>query len=108
MIGRALVALRYMLEGSETRPLSAATIEELQDVAAVWLSRGQRSYGTLLAAIDLAILLGEPDLRSVVESLASDASEVIARGVDRPQSIEQIQRRATDRLAGEPPLPRRR
>ncbi len=107
-IGHALWTLRYMLEGTETRPLSAGTIAEIRNVAEVWLSRGQQGIFTLSDAIDLAIVLGDPDLRSVVESLASDASEVIARGVEYPSSIERIQRQATDLLSGEPPLPRRR
>ena len=108
MIGEALEALRYMLEGTESRPLSAGTIEEIRSVAEVWLSKGQQSISTLSPAIDLAIVLGDPDLLSVVESLASDASEVVARGVERPSFVELIQRRATDRLSGMPPLPRRR
>lgn len=107
MIRDALLALRFMLEGAETRPLSAGTIEELHNVAEVWLSRRDQSSSTLLAAINLAIVLGDPDLRSVVELLASDVSEVIARGV-HPESVDFIQRMAAPVLSGEPPRPRRR
>ena len=109
-VGPALLALRYMVEGSEARPLSAATLEEIRNVAEHWLTKPEQSISTLGQAIDLAVVLGDPDLRRIVESLASDPNEVIAvlrRQSQRPRTVDWIQRQAADRLSGDPPLPRR-
>jgi hypothetical protein len=100
-----LMALRFMIEGAAPRPLSAGTRERIRQAAEQWLAARQQSILTLGAAIDLAAVLGDPGLRRILESLASDPNAVASRGIDA-RSIESIRKRAADRLAGIPPLPR--
>jgi hypothetical protein len=102
----ALVSLRLMVEAEGAKPLSAITLVAVRQVAEQRLL-GRQFVTTLWRAIDLAVVLNDPELRRVVESLAMDANTVIARGVVDPQLIELTQRHASDRLAGIPPLPRR-
>ena len=100
-----LMALRFMVEGAGQRPLSAGTREKIKQAAEQRLAARQQSILTLGAAIDLASVLGDPDLRRILESLASDPNAVMSRGIGAG-SIEWIRKRAADRLAGAPPLPR--
>ncbi len=100
-----LMALRFMVEGATERPLSAGTRERIRLAAQQWLTARPQSILTLAAAIDLAAVLGDPDVRRILESLASDPDAVRSRGIDG-RSIEWIQKRAADRVAGVPPLPR--
>jgi hypothetical protein len=104
-VNHGLITLRFMVEGAKTRPLSAGTIEQIRRAAEQRLS-GKQYFTTLWYATDLAAVLNDPGLRRTVESLASDRKEVISRGVDDPQLIEETQRRATDGLRGVAPLPR--
>jgi hypothetical protein len=94
-----------MVEGARLRPLSAGARERIAQAAKQWLVAGKQSIVTLGAAIDLAAVLGDPDLRRILESLASDPNAVASRGIVAG-SIEWIRKRATDRLAGVPPVPR--
>jgi hypothetical protein len=105
VIHEGLMALRFMVEGAVRRPVSAATRERIKQAAEQWLAARQQSILTLGAAIDLAAVLGDPDLRRILESLASDPNAVASRGIGAG-SIEWIRKHATDRLAGAPPLPR--
>ena len=105
VVGTGLMALRFMVEGAGPRPLSAGARERITQAAEQWLAARQQSILTLGAAIDLAAVLGDPDLRRILESLASDPNAVASRGIDAG-SIHWIQKRAADRLAGAPPLPR--
>ena len=100
-----LMALRFMVEGAGPRPLSAGTRERIIRAAEQWLAARQQSILTLGAAIDLAAVLADPNLRRILESLAADPNAVASRGIDA-RSIEWIRKRAADRLAGVPPLPR--
>ncbi len=102
----ALVTLRFMVERAETRPLSAFTLSQIRRVAKQRLTETPQSVLTMGAALDLAAVLEDPELTQILELLATDSNEVLARGIESPRSIERIQRRATDRLAGTPPLPR--
>lgn len=104
-VAEGLVALRFMVEETATRPLSAATIDRIQRAAEHWLSARGQSILTLGAAIDLAAVLDRPEMRRTLESLASDREAVAARGIGA-ESIEMIRRRAAEGLAGIPPLPR--
>ena len=99
------MALRFMVESAGTRPLSAGVREKIAQAAGQWLAARQQSILTLGAAIDLAAVLGDTDLRRILESLASDPNAVASRGI-AAGSIEWIRKRAADRLAGVPPLPR--
>ena len=105
VVGTGLMALRFMVEGAGPRPLSAATRERIKQAAEQWLAARQQSILTLGAAIDLAAVLSDPDLRRILELLASDPNAVASRGIGAG-SIEWIRKRAADRLAGAPPLPR--
>jgi hypothetical protein len=109
-INEGLIALRFMVEGAQSQPLLADTRQRIAAAAAQHLSQPGRPIGTgttLRRAIDLAVVLGDPNLRRIVEAIASDPKEVTARGVTDPDLIAQTQRRASDGLAGVPALPRR-
>ena len=101
----ALTSLRLMAEGVAARPLTTKTLSDIRRVAEQRLT-GQQSVTTLWRAIDLAVVLNDPDLNRTVESLASDGNAVFARGISDPDLVFATQRRAADRLAGVPPLPR--
>jgi hypothetical protein len=106
-----LITLRFIVERASRSPLSAATLEQIRRTAEQHLTiQGQfaRTGVTLRWAIDLAVALKDPGLRGIVEALASDPNEVIAKGVTDPQLIEQTQKWAAERLAGVPPQPRYR
>jgi hypothetical protein len=102
----ALDALRFMVEGANASPLSTGTVESVRGVAERWLMERPQSILTLAAAIDLAIALGDPALRRIVEFLASDPTEVVARGITAGASIEIVQKRAVDRLRETSAIPR--
>ena len=102
----ALVTLRFMVEGAETRPLSAFTLGQIRRTAGQWLTKSSQSILTLSAAIDLAAVLVDPELTRILKSLVADPNEVMARGIESPVSIERMQQRASDGLAGTRPLPR--
>lgn len=104
VVDGALIALRFMVEGAGPHPLSAATLNEIRSAAKQRLT-GKQVFTTVWRAIDLAVALKDPDLRRIVKSLATDRKEVIARGIEDSETIEETQRRAADRLAGVPPKP---
>ena len=115
-VSDGLLSLRFMVEGREARPLSAGTLDEIRGAAKQRLT-GKRyaptlkQYApTLWKAIDLAVVVGDPELRRIVESLAADRGEIVARGVEHAGSIEATQRLAAGRLAnlGRPFNPRYR
>lgn len=103
----ALIALRMMVENKDVNPLSDATLEQIRSAARDRLTGTQSGIGSVLRwTIDLAVVLGDPELRRIVERIASDPHELIARGLTEPDLIEKTQKRAADRLAGIPPKPR--
>ncbi len=102
----ALTSLRLMVEGVRARPLTTKTLNDIRRVAEQRLT-GEQSVTTLWRAIDLAVVLKDPDLRRTVESLASDGNAVVTRGITDLELIRETQMLAADRLAGVPPLPRR-
>lgn len=105
-VDEGLIALRFMVENASERALSPASLKRIRRAAEQRLT-GKQYFTTLWWAIDLAIALHDPDLRRIVESLASDQSAVVARGVEKTELIEKVQEIAKERLAGVPPLPRR-
>lgn len=106
-VNHGLIALRLIVEGAPMRPLQDGTLKKIRLTAAQRLSTGKGlSLTTLWWAIDLAGVLNDPDLRQSIESIATDWNDVVARGVTDPELIVQTQKRAADRLAGVPPLPR--
>ena len=102
-----LIALRFMVEGTGSPPLSSRSLEQIRAAAKQRLT-GKQYFTTLLRAIDLAVTLDDPDLRQVVQSLAADPSEVVARGVTNRDIVNVVQQRANQRLNGERSLPRHR
>jgi hypothetical protein len=106
-VDEGLITLRFLVEGTGPRPLSAGTLDQIRGAARQRLT-GKQYFTTLWRAIDLAVALNDPSLRQTVQVLASDATEVSARGVTNPDLIAKTQERATQRLAGGPASPRYR
>ena len=104
-VADALLVLRLMAENASLRPLAPATHVEMHSVAANRLT-GAQSLDVLSRAIDLAIVLGDADLRQTVAAIASSPSEVRRRGISDANQVAQVQRQARDRLNGVPSIPR--
>jgi hypothetical protein len=97
--------LRLIVENSP-RPLNGEKRARVHSATATRL-RERQSLDVLLRAIDLAVVLGDADLRQTVGRLANSANELRQRGVEDPSAIAKAQQHARDRLAGVPPQPRR-
>ncbi len=104
-VDHALIALRMIAEQAQYRSVSRATRLQMQAAAAQRLEQPQY-FTTLWRAIDLAVVLKDPALRQVVEAIASRPDSIASRGIDDPVIVEKTQKRAAERLAGVPPLPR--
>jgi hypothetical protein len=103
----ALLALRFLAEGVGRTPLSDTSRELITTVARERLQPRQPYAPILRRAIDLAVVLGDPELMEIVEAMASDPAEVEARLENpEPERVEQTRQRAAERLSGEPPRPR--
>lgn len=102
-----LIALRFMVEGAGPKPLSKRSLDQIRAAARERLT-GTEYFTTLWRAIDLAVVLNDAGLRHIVQSLASDTGEVIARGVTDAALITKTQERAAQRLTGGRSLPRHR
>jgi hypothetical protein len=100
-----LIALRFMVEQRQQRPLSARTLTRIRTAAEQRMA-GQQYFTTLSRAMDLAAVLGDARLRTTIQRLALDPAEVAARGVQNPALVTHVQEHAAARLAGVPPLPR--
>src|SRR6266550_944887 len=103
-VNDGLITLRFMVEGNETRPLSAATVSAIRRAVKQRLT-GKQYFTTVWRAIDLAVVLKDADLRRIVESLAANRDSVAARGIDDAEFIQLTQKRAAGRLAGARPMP---
>ncbi len=103
----ALLALRFLAEGVGRTPLSDSSRELITMVARERLEPRQPYAPILRRAIDLAVVLGDPELMAIVEAMASDPAEVEARLENpEPERVEQTRRWAAERLSGEPPRAR--
>jgi hypothetical protein len=105
-VNEGLIALRFMVEDTNKRPLSKGSLEAIRAAALKRLT-GKQYFTTLWGAVDLAMVIEDPALTAIVSSLAYDSKEIMARGVTDADLIERTQQRARDRLAGLPSLPRR-
>jgi hypothetical protein len=106
-VNDGLMTLRFMVEQRDVHPLGAASLAQIRSAAEKHLTTGKGlQLTTLWQAIDLAAVLQDTGLRKVIEALAVDANEVVARGIEDPERIGRTQQRAAERLAGIPPLPR--
>jgi hypothetical protein len=102
----ALMTLRFMAEGVGRQPLTDGTRDRIRRAAKRRLTERQESITTIWWAIDLAVALKDPELRRMVQSLASDRSAVVRlRNTDR-DLVDRTQRVAAERLAGVLPRPR--
>ncbi|MGH7470674.1 MAG: hypothetical protein ACRENP_22225 [Longimicrobiales bacterium] len=104
VVNHALLTLRFVLEGQT--PVSSSTRNQIRESAALRLT-GKQYFTTLWKAMDLAITLNDPSLRAIVQTIASDRGQILARGISDPEVIARTQRLAVERLAGVPALPRR-
>lgn len=104
-VGDALVTLRFMVEAPVGHPPGGSDLAAIRRAAADHLS-GRPYFTTLWRAIDLAVVLRDPELLRVVKSLAGDWNAVIDRGIVDPVLVGRTQERAAARLAGALPLPR--
>lgn len=101
-----LVTLRFMVERSDEQPLTEVTLQRIHEQTADMLNDPPvDSPAELAGAIDLAVTLGDPQLLTIVDDLATDTAAVVARGITTPRYVQYVQRRARARLAGEPPTP---
>jgi hypothetical protein len=105
VVDGGLTALRFMIEAPRGEPLPASTRESIR-LAVVKRLAGKEYFTTVWSAIDTASVLGDPGLSSVLQSIARDEGAVTARGITDPELIARTQKRAADRLAGIPALPR--
>ena len=103
-----LITLRFMIEAPRAGALSAKTMERVRRVVRDRLTRhtGNVEFVVLWAAIDLAIVLGDADLRALVKALADDQQELAKRGITHAEVAKRTRQRAIDGLAGLPPKPR--
>jgi hypothetical protein len=104
-VSDSLIALRLIIEAVQANRLLEDTLAAVSHLARQKLTE-RTSDIVLWRAIDLAVILDNAELRAIVESLAADPNEVLARGITEPDLIERTQKRAADRLAGMPALPR--
>jgi hypothetical protein len=92
-----LRVLRMILERSAASPLSPASQILIRRAAQQRLNDVQM-FTTLWYAIDLAAATGDPELRVILQDLATNSVAVTSRGVTTPHLVEQTQRRAAERL----------
>jgi hypothetical protein len=104
-VADGLLTLRLIVENSP-RPLNEEKRARVHSATVTRLS-GRQPLEVLLRAIDLAVVLGDADLRQTVGRLANSAREVRQRGVEDANAIAKAQQQARDRLAGVPAQPRR-
>jgi hypothetical protein len=105
-LNHGLITLRFMVENLDTRPLSASSAALIRRAAQQRLRMADNTFVTTVwRAIDLAVTLDDPEFRQTVELLASDYGTAISSGID-PEYVDQTARRASERLAGTPALPR--
>lgn len=106
-VNDGLIALRLMVElAGPGRGLPPNTMARIREAAEHHLTSKPRFIGTVWWALDLAAALPDAPLRGIVEAFASDPALARAMGATDPDVVYQTQRRAADRLAGVPPLPR--
>jgi hypothetical protein len=104
-IGSGLIALRMIVERATDRPLTQVSQARIRSTTHRFLTEGEGSV-TLGRAIDLAVALDDDELMGIVRSFASDPDAIRARGIDDPERVAALQRRAQERLDGKPALPR--
>lgn len=106
-VNDGLVVLRMIVEhAGGAKELDRQTLLDMRRVARHHLITRPRFIGTVWWAMDLAVLLDDPTLRSVVERFAQDAELAVSMGASDDAVVLETQQRAAARLAGVPALPR--
>lgn len=107
-VGGGLTTLRFMIEAPKAGVLSEQTMHRVREAVRDRLTghAGNVEFIVLWTAIDLAVILGNPDLLAIVRALADDEDELVKRGIAHPEVARRTKQRATDGLAGIPPKPR--
>lgn len=102
-----LIVLRLIVENAPKRPLSGSSLAQIRRAATKHLATGEgHRIAALWWAIDLASVLNDTDLDSVLREIASNPRATLDRGVLDAELIARTRQRATDRLARIPPQPR--
>jgi len=104
-VEHVLTTMRVLVEQGKVSPAGRAQIQ----AAAKARLTGDQYFTIVWHAIDLAGVLKDPELNAILNDLATDPNESVRRGIvndEVPDLIVRTQKRAADRLAGEPPLPR--
>lgn len=101
VVDHALQSLRRVVDAGITT-LSVASRQALRGLASDRMARGQY-FTTLWYAMDLAMASGDVELRRTVDSLASHASSLRARGITDNEVIARTQKRARDLIRAYPP-----
>ena len=108
VVEHSLRALRYIVQDIGVGRIDREMLSDIRRVTHQRL-HGEQSLPSLLNAIDLAIVLEDPDLRAIVEKLATDPDEVAVRvGVASGNGsavVDRMREHAAERLAGIPPSP---
>lgn len=101
-VSSALKTLAMFVDEWGPEAFDEHTHAEMKRIAAGYL-RGPTDWTILDGAVELAIQLEDPELRSQVEELAASDEAVRARGVKEEHVIEKIRREAAERLADPTP-----
>lgn len=101
-VSDALETLAMFVDEWGPEAFDEHTHAEMKRIAAGYL-RGPTDWTILDGAVELAIQLEDPELRSQVVELAASDEAVRARGVKEEHVIEKIRRTAAERLADPTP-----
>lgn len=111
MYSHGLNALAYIVSHRGAQAYGREANARMRAAAVRTLASPLHELGIHLvvpSAMRLAFALGDPESLGAIAAL-TDADQIRAQGVTDPQQIEQLQKRATDVLAGKLVLwPRRR
>ena len=91
---------------SNAGALSNDAATAVRRTAERWLMDSPQTGFALAAAILLAGVIEDSQLLEIVETLATDANAVAARGITDAQSVANLQRLAAEQLADVPAVPR--
>lgn len=97
-ISSNLAALSIIVEDGGTDALSSSAQEEIVRIARDSLHNQQAGILSISKAIDLSILLGEPDLVQTVRQFAHDPGALTERGFDQA-TANRVRQHALDALS---------
>ena len=97
-IGNSLVVLSMIVEDAGADALSSSAREEIVRIARGSLHNQQAGVRSMSRAIDLSMLLREPDLVQTVREFAHSPGALDARGMDR-LAVDLIRTHASDAIS---------